>query len=40
MLKAKMDVLSVQREAAVADAEYLEMKEELGISMKNHFVIN
>jgi hypothetical protein len=32
MLKAKMDVLSVQREAAVADAEYLGMKEELGIS--------
>jgi hypothetical protein len=27
-----MDVLSVQREAAIADAEYLEMKEELGIS--------
>uniref|UniRef100_A0A8W8MDH0 Uncharacterized protein n=1 Tax=Magallana gigas TaxID=29159 RepID=A0A8W8MDH0_MAGGI len=29
MLKAKMDVLSVRKEAAVADAEYLGMKEEL-----------
>jgi hypothetical protein len=32
MLKAKMDILSVQREAAVADAEYLGLKEGLDIS--------
>lgn len=31
MLKAKMDVLSVRKEAAVADADYLGMKEELDI---------